>query len=60
MKDKTLRLWNRDLAATLNFRHSLIYNKIKHKYTTRTNKRSKPSGSFPSFSSPVIAGASVD
>ncbi|KAI7864978.1 hypothetical protein BDF14DRAFT_1829174 [Spinellus fusiger] len=24
MKDKTLRLWNRDLAATLNFRHILM------------------------------------
>ncbi|KAI7869670.1 hypothetical protein BDF14DRAFT_1779372 [Spinellus fusiger] len=22
--DKTLKLWNRDLAATLNFRHSLM------------------------------------
>ncbi|KAI7870058.1 hypothetical protein BDF14DRAFT_1778913, partial [Spinellus fusiger] len=59
MKDKTLRLWNRDLAATLNFRHILMsqrengtsperfcrYNKRKHdsKDTTRTNKRSKPS-----------------
>ncbi|KAI7867857.1 hypothetical protein BDF14DRAFT_1799812 [Spinellus fusiger] len=58
MKDKTLRLWNRDLAATLNFRHSLI--KHDSKDTTRTNKRSKPSGSSPSFSSPVITGASVD
>ncbi|KAI7863479.1 hypothetical protein BDF14DRAFT_1360484 [Spinellus fusiger] len=24
MKDKTLKLWNCDLAATLNFRHSLM------------------------------------
>ncbi|KAI7867875.1 hypothetical protein BDF14DRAFT_1800099 [Spinellus fusiger] len=68
MKDKTLRLWNRDLAATLNFRHSLMSPrenstfsyKRKHdsKDTTRTNKRSKLS--YLSFSSPVIAGASVD
>ncbi|KAI7868059.1 hypothetical protein BDF14DRAFT_1795859, partial [Spinellus fusiger] len=61
MKDKTLRLWNRDLAATLNFRYILMsqrengtrperfcrYNKREHdsKDTPRTKKRSKPSGS---------------
>ncbi|KAI7867394.1 hypothetical protein BDF14DRAFT_683277 [Spinellus fusiger] len=29
MKDKTLKLWNRDLAATLNFRHSLMSQREK-------------------------------
>ncbi|KAI7865171.1 hypothetical protein BDF14DRAFT_1827943, partial [Spinellus fusiger] len=63
MKDKTLKLLNRDLAATLNFRHILMslkendtrpeyccrYNKRRHdtNYTIRTNKRSKPSGLSP-------------
>ncbi|KAI7865925.1 hypothetical protein BDF14DRAFT_1819343 [Spinellus fusiger] len=67
MKDKTLRLWNRDLATTLSFGHILMsqrengirperfcrYNKRKYDPidTPRINKRSNPS---------LIAGASVD
>ncbi|KAI7870139.1 hypothetical protein BDF14DRAFT_1775006, partial [Spinellus fusiger] len=63
MKDKTLRLWNRDIDATLTFGHILMsqrengtrpehfcrYNKRKHNKndTIRTSKRFKPSGSSP-------------
>ncbi|KAI7864264.1 hypothetical protein BDF14DRAFT_1835962, partial [Spinellus fusiger] len=55
MKDKTLKLLNRDLAATLNFRHILMSLKENH-----TLPESKPSGLSPSFASPVTTGASVD
>ncbi|KAI7862196.1 hypothetical protein BDF14DRAFT_1736820, partial [Spinellus fusiger] len=64
------KLWNRNLAATLYFRHSLLssrengtcpecfcrYNKRKYDFkdTARTKKRSKPIGLFSSSSSSSV------